>query len=52
MDKLHLISTALFGLSTVMTLPALASEGYGKPFEDWGYNKDDWQLVCDNTLTC
>ena len=52
MNKLHLISTALFGLSAVITLPALASEGYGKPFEDWGYSKDDWQLVCDNTLTC
>lgn len=51
MNKLDIISTALFGLSAVMT-PALASEGYGKPFEDWGYSKDDWQLVCDNTLTC
>ena len=22
------------------------------PFAGWGYIKDDWQLVCDNTLTC
>ncbi len=22
------------------------------PFAEWGYMKDDWQLVCDNTLTC
>lgn len=52
MSKLHFISTALLGLSAIMTTPALAAEGYGKPFEDWGYSKDDWQLVCDNTLTC
>ena len=52
MSKLHLISTALLGLSAIMTTPVLAAEGYGKPFEDWGYSKDDWQLVCDNTLTC
>lgn len=52
MNKLHLLSTALFGLSTLITLPAVAAEGYGKPFEDGGYSKDDWQLVCDNTLTC
>ena len=52
MSKLHLISTALLGLSAIMTMPVLAAEGYGKPFEDWGYSKDDWQLVCDNTLTC
>ena len=52
MNKLPLISTALLGLSTVITLPVLAAEGYGKPFEAWGYTKDDWQLVCDNMLTC
>ena len=52
MSNLHLISTALLGLSVIMTMPVLAAEGYGKPFEDWGYSKDDWQLVCDNTLTC
>lgn len=52
MNKLPLISTALLGLSTAITLPVLAAEGYGKPFEAWGYTKDDWQLVCDNTLTC
>lgn len=52
MSKLHFISTALLGLSAIMTTPVLAAEGYGKPFEDWGYSKDDWQLVCDNTLTC
>lgn len=52
MSKLHFISTALLGLSAIMTTPVLAAEGYGKPFQDWGYSKDDWQLVCDNTLTC
>ena len=42
-------------LSTVASMvwvPALASDAYGEPFEGWGFVKDDWQLVCDNTLTC
>lgn len=33
-----------------VSLPALAS--YGDPFEGEGFVKSDWQLVCDNTLTC
>ena len=41
-----LITTGLFAL------PTLASDSYGTPFEGWGFVKDDWQLVCDNTLTC
>ena len=41
-----LITTGLFAL------PTLASDSYGTPSEGWGFVKDDWQLVCDNTLTC
>lgn len=36
----------------LLSLPALASDSYGTPFEGNGFVKDDWQLVCDNTLTC
>lgn len=35
-----------------MILPAFALASDGNPFEGWGFVKDDWQLVCDNTLTC
>ncbi len=38
--------------SSLLSFPALASEAYGNPFEGSGFVKDDWQLVCDNTLTC
>lgn len=34
----------------LLTPPAYAF--YGDPFEGEGFVKDDWQLVCDNTLTC
>ena len=33
-----------------VSLPALAA--YGSPFDGEGFVSDDWQLVCDNTLTC
>ncbi|WP_227686722.1 DUF1176 domain-containing protein [Psychrobacter fozii] len=37
----------------LFSLPAVhASDVYGDPFEGWGFVKDDWQVVCDNTLTC
>ena len=39
-------------LASVVSLPALAADAYGDPFEGDGFVKDDWQLVCDNTLTC
>ena len=37
-------------LSSLLPLPALAA--YGEPFSGWGFVHNDWQLVCDNTLTC
>ncbi|MGO1282914.1 MAG: DUF1176 domain-containing protein [Psychrobacter sp.] len=37
---------------SLLSLPAVASDAYGDPFEGWGFVKDDWQMVCDNTLTC
>ena len=37
---------------SLLSLPAVASDAYGHPFEGWGFVKDDWQVVCDNTLTC
>lgn len=39
-------------LTSLASLSALAEDAYGQPFEGWGFVKDDWQLVCDNTLTC
>lgn len=41
-----MVAVSLFSLST------MADDAYGTPFEGWGFVKDDWQLVCDNTLTC
>lgn len=43
---------AIVGLVGAITMPVLASEAYGDPFTGEGFVKDDWQLVCDNTLTC
>ncbi|KAA0912598.1 DUF1176 domain-containing protein [Psychrobacter sp. ANT_WB68] len=37
---------------SLLSLPAMAADAYGTPFDGWGFVKDDWQLVCDNTLTC
>ena len=48
-----LLIVASFSVLTLLTsLSAVASDAYGEPFEEWGFVKDDWQLVCDNTLTC
>lgn len=41
-----MVAVSFFSLSTI------ADDAYGTPFEGWGFVKDDWQLVCDNTLTC
>lgn len=40
----------IIALSSLLSLPALAA--YGEPFSGWGFVQNDWQLVCDNTLTC
>lgn len=39
-------------LTGTISLPAMASDAYGTPFFGEGFVKQDWQLVCDNTLTC
>ena len=39
-------------LALLASISAIASDSYGEPFEGWGFVKEDWQLVCDNTLTC
>ena len=45
------LSAALVITSTyLLSLPAMAA--YGTPFDGWGFVQDDWQVVCDNTLTC
>ena len=47
------ISTTLIMIAvSFLSVPAIADDAYGTPFEGWGFVKDDWQLVCDNTLTC
>lgn len=40
----------MMGLLPLTAITAHAA--YGTPFEGWGFVQDDWQLVCDNTLTC
>ena len=47
---LTIVSVSVLSMMTSMS--ALASDTYGTPFEGWGFVQDDWQLVCDNTLTC
>lgn len=42
--------TVIMTTISLLSLPAMAS--YGTPFESWGFVQDDWQVVCDNTLTC
>lgn len=42
---------AIMGSSTVHAEFDQADDP-DSPFAEWGYMKDDWQLVCDNTLTC
>ncbi|WP_262880792.1 DUF1176 domain-containing protein [Psychrobacter sp. ANT_WB68] len=47
------ISTTVIMIAvSLLSLPAMAADAYGTPFDGWGFVKDDWQLVCDNTLTC
>lgn len=58
-----LVSTALVSAGVTSLLLALLgsstvhaefdqAEDPDSPFAEWGYMKDDWQLVCDNTNTC
>ncbi len=43
----------VFGfLMGITATPLWAAEAYGDPFKGDGFVKDDWQVVCDNTLTC
>ena len=47
------ISTTMIMIAvSLLSVHAIADDAYGTPFEGWGFVKDDWQLVCDNTLTC
>ena len=52
MSKTRALLLATVGLAGLAAIPAWASDAYGNPFEGEGFVKDDWQLVCDNTLTC
>lgn len=45
-----LSTTVLIASLGMLSVPALAA--YGTAFENDGFVADDWQLVCDNTLTC
>lgn len=45
-------TTVIMIAGSLLSVPAMADDAYGTPFEGWGFVKDDWQLVCDNTLTC
>ncbi len=47
---MRMLKTVLLVSLSVLSLPAIAS--YGDPFEGSGFVSEDWQLVCDNTLTC
>ena len=44
--------SVLSTLASMTSMSAMADEGYATPFDGWGFVKDDWQVVCDNTLTC
>lgn len=50
MKKLTMLLSAMMGTLSLMSISAYAA--YGTPFEGWGFVQDDWQVVCDNTLTC
>ena len=50
MKKITILLSAMMGLLPLTSISAHAA--YGTPFEGWGFVKDDWQVVCDNTLTC
>lgn len=48
------LAKALFSavILALVSTTTYADDAYGDPFEGWGFVKDDWQVVCDNTLTC
>ncbi|MGO2020485.1 MAG: DUF1176 domain-containing protein [Psychrobacter sp.] len=50
-DKL---TKTMFSAATIfLAMTAVhASDVYDDPFEGEGFVKDNWQVVCDNTLTC
>ena len=50
MKKITILLSAMMGLLPLTSISAHAA--YGTPFEGWGFVKNDWQVVCDNTLTC
>lgn len=50
MKKLMILLSTMMGLLPLTSISAHAA--YGTPFEGWGFVQDDWQVVCDNTLTC
>lgn len=47
---MKLLAALIIATISVVSMPAIAA--YGTPFEGWGFVQDDWQVVCDNTLTC
>ena len=47
---MRISKTLILVTISLLLLPAMA--GYGTPSEGWGFVQDDWQVVCDNTLTC
>lgn len=47
---MKLLAALVITSTYLLSLPAIAA--YGTPFEGWGFVQDDWQVVCDNTLTC
>lgn len=50
MKKLTMLLSAMMGVLPLTTISAHAA--YGTSSEGWGFVQDDWQVVCDNTLTC
>ena len=48
------LTKALFSaaISALISNAVYANDAYGNLFEGEDFVKDDWQLVCDNTLTC
>ncbi|MFZ2843222.1 DUF1176 domain-containing protein [Psychrobacter sp.] len=49
---MRISTTVIMIAASLLSVPAIADDAYGTPFDGWGFVKDDWQLVCDNTLTC
>ncbi|MDN6276627.1 DUF1176 domain-containing protein [Psychrobacter sp.] len=51
--KTNIVKTMMAMITTsLLSLPAVASDAYGDPFKGGGFVKNDWQVACDNTLTC